>query len=140
MSMQNTVSDKIKVAIVGAQGYSGQALARLLLNHPYVTLSAVFSRDEQWQLADELPETAAQAVPCYPLEHLATIADQCQAIFLATPTEVSMELVLALSHKNTHIIDLSGAFRLTEADFKQWYQGEHHAPALLERAHYGLST
>jgi N-acetyl-gamma-glutamyl-phosphate reductase len=126
------------VAIVGANGYSGQELARILLTHPGAELVGCFARDKAWRLSDELPEMAAQGVPTLPLEELPARARELDTLFLATPAEASMEIVARVHSAGCHIIDLSGAFRLEQAEFERWYGMAHLSPSLLSQAIYGL--
>jgi N-acetyl-gamma-glutamyl-phosphate reductase len=137
-----------RVAIIGARGYSGLDLARILLRHPEAELVACFANDSAFALADYLPEPAAKQVPVYALKDLESQLPGLDCVFLATPAEASLELApRILLHKdaNASVIDLSGAFRLqagTEAErlerYEKWYKAKHTAPALLEKASYGL--
>jgi N-acetyl-gamma-glutamyl-phosphate reductase len=68
------------------------------------------------------------------LEH----ADRCDAVFLATAADISMRLAPEFAAKSKQVVDLSGAFRLDAGSYPKWYGFDHAAPALLERAHYGL--
>lgn len=134
---------KYTATILGAQGYTGRELARLLLNHPYIALTQVFSRNPDWHLRHDLPELASDSVEhCLLPDPISGIAEACKEadiIFLATPHEVSLECVPYLYKANKWIIDLSGAFRLPAPLFHEWYQQPHTAHDLLEKAQYGLS-
>jgi N-acetyl-gamma-glutamyl-phosphate reductase len=130
-----------KVAVVGARGYSGAELCRLLLRHPAVSLEACLSADAGFSLQAQLPELqgpGAVVVPTRQLTDLAAVAAECDAIFLATPAEASMKLAPEALAAGAHVIDLSGAFRLEAAEFAKWYGHEHSSPELIARAHYGL--
>jgi N-acetyl-gamma-glutamyl-phosphate reductase len=128
-----------KVAIVGARGYSGLELARLVLAHPQMELKACFAGESQFKLSQYLPESAAVTVPVLPLTQIEAMAPQLDCVFLATPAEVSLELA-PLILKHTKIIDLSGAFRLSNtAQYKSFYKFAHPNPELLKEAVYGLS-
>lgn len=136
---------RIRVGIVGARGYSGLELARLLLRHPQVELNGCFSNDAQFSLRDYLPELSAADVPTWPLTNFATHAKDLDTIFLATPAEVSLELAPKGLAAGANIIDLSGAFRLRDGDvahrsaqYKKWYGFEHTEQTLLAKAVYGL--
>lgn len=133
------------VAVIGARGYSGLELCRILLRHPGVQLTAVSASDDSFQLGRYLPEAAAQTVPTLATDELVKGAQKFAVIFLATPAEVSLELAPALLAKGAHVIDLSGAFRLKGADaaesqglYKKWYGFSHAHPALTASANYGL--
>jgi N-acetyl-gamma-glutamyl-phosphate reductase len=124
-----------KTAIVGARGYSGLELARILLKHPEAELAACFAHDHSFALSRYLPEQAAEAVPVFPMRNLASMLPSLDTVFLATPAEASLELAaLILDAPNTqaNVIDLSGAFRFqngTEAErqarFELWYKTKH---------------
>jgi N-acetyl-gamma-glutamyl-phosphate reductase len=136
---------RVPVGIVGARGYSGLELARILLKHPAVKLEVCFANDGAFRLADSLPEQAAQVVPTAPVTDLETRAKGLNTVFLATPAEVSLELAPKLLALGVNAIDLSGAFRLhagspaeRSARYQQWYGFSHPAPELLERAEFGL--
>lgn len=130
---------KRKVAIVGAHGYSGRELARLVLIHPQLELACVFSRDPSWRLSDDLPEAAAEGISTYGLSELAGCLAQLDIVFLATPVDVSMQLAPELLAQDIIVIDLSGAFRLPADQFEHWYGQQHTAAILIARAQYGLS-
>jgi N-acetyl-gamma-glutamyl-phosphate reductase len=126
-------------AIVGASGYTGLELTRLLARHPGLRLASLFS--DRW--ADELagarlPLGAAAASLRYrPLAEGAE-AD-ADVVFLATPAEVSAHLAPRLLARGARVVDLSGAFRLEDpALYPAWYGFAHPAPALLAEARYGL--
>ncbi len=129
-----------KIAIIGAQGYVGRELARLLLQHPFAHLLRVFSRNPDWKLEDDLPESTASDVLSESFEQFEGMADQFDTVFLATPPEVSMKLVPQLLEHDLQVIDLSGAFRIKQAEqYEEWYGHRHIATEVLKRAQYGLS-
>ena len=127
------------VAIIGAQGYSGRELARLILHHPKLQLGGVFTTQKDWHLSSDLPESQALSVPHYEYDTLLDKKNQFDGFFLATPPSVSMSIAPQLLEKNKIVIDLSGAFRLPVSEFQQWYGMEHIAPQYIEQAIYGIS-
>ncbi len=147
--MQAVAKNKAKkVAVVGARGYSGLELARLLLLHSEAELVACLAHDQSFSLADYLPERAAKAVPVRPLQELNALLPGLDCVFLATPASASLQLVpQILGHKDSgaSVIDLSGAFRFqagTEAEraarFEVWYKTKQTSPQLAGTATYGL--
>jgi N-acetyl-gamma-glutamyl-phosphate reductase len=134
-----------RVGLIGARGYSGLELARILLRHPGVELAACFAGEKSFQLSEYLPETMAAKVPVLPLkeENLKGF----HTIFLATPAEASLEWAPKVLEAGAHCIDLSGAFRLKtgdtlaekQANYQKWYGFSHPEPTLLEKAVYGIS-
>ncbi len=127
------------VALVGASGYTGLELTRLLARHPGVRLASLYS--DRWAdeaAADRLPLAGDAARLRYlPLAE-AERAD-AELAFLATPAEVSAELAPKLLARGARVVDLSGAFRLADAAaYPAWYGFAHPAPELLAEARYGL--
>lgn len=134
---------KKKVAIVGASGYSGEELVRLLLHHPDVELSAVTSRHNAGQtLAQVFPKFAnhprAKALHfCEPKAEL--LARQADIVFLALPHGVAAEYAVPLMQAGCIVIDLSADFRVkSPAVYKEFYTHDHPAPELLAKSVYGL--
>jgi N-acetyl-gamma-glutamyl-phosphate reductase len=126
-------------AIVGASGYTGLELTRLLARHPRIRPVALYSdRWAQEAAGARLPlDGPAAALRYRPLAD-AEGAD-AELVFLATPAEVSADLAPKLLAKGARVIDLSGAFRLEDAGaYPTWYGFAHPAPALLAEARYGL--
>ena len=134
---------KKKVAIVGASGYSGEELVRLLLNHPHVELVAVTSRQNAGQ-------TVAQVFPRFASHPKAKtlrftepgideIAAGAEIVFLALPHGVAAEFAAPLVQAGRVVIDLSADFRLKDAGtYKEFYGHDHPAPDLLNKSVYGL--
>lgn len=132
-------SAKIKAGIVGASGFSGRELLRLLLDHPDVEVTYAAANDTNRPVAEIWPEFAGKTeLVCE--THDPVRAAGCDIVFLATPHTVSMKLAPDLLEHGVRVIDLSGDFRLeSEAEYIKWYKAdEHEAPELLEAAVYGL--
>jgi len=131
------------VAIVGASGYSGEELVRLLLSHPNTELAAVTSRQDAGQ-------TLAQIFPKFAHHPRAktlrltkpkaeVLAGQAQVVFLALPHGVAAEYAVPLLRLGCQVIDLSADFRVRSAAvYKDFYAHDHPAPELLGQAVYGL--
>jgi N-acetyl-gamma-glutamyl-phosphate reductase len=134
---------RVKVGIVGASGYSGEELVRLLLAHPQVELAAVTSRQYAGQtLAQVFPRfsTYAQSRQIRFTEPNAElIAKQADIVFLALPHGVAAEFAQPLLPLGARVIDLSADFRLKKAEtYKDFYGHDHPAPDLLARSIYGM--
>lgn len=137
MAHNYSAAMQVKTAsIVGARGYSGQELARLLLSHPAVKLTHAYATTA-FDLSAEIFDDRAKDVKCLTQEHL--ISNLTDIVFLATPAEVSLELAPKIMDAGKIVIDLSGAFRLKAADIAKWYGFEHTAKAQLAVADYGLA-
>jgi N-acetyl-gamma-glutamyl-phosphate reductase len=134
---------KLRVAIVGASGYSGGVAARLVATHAELGLAfATSDKLAGASIASHLSLPAADeavAVPHFvPNAAALDYADACDAVLLATAADVSMRLVPAFAERGKQVVDLSGAFRLDSLAYPRWYGFEHTAAAWLDRAHYGL--
>jgi len=133
----------VKVGIVGASGYSGEELVRLLLRHPGAELAAVTSRQYAGQtVAQVFPKFAnyprAQSLR-FSEPKAELLAKAAQIIFLALPHGVAAEFVAPLLDLGCQVIDLSADFRLkSAATYKEYYGHEHPAPELLKKSVYGL--
>jgi N-acetyl-gamma-glutamyl-phosphate reductase len=132
-----------KIAVIGASGYSGEELVRLLLNHPHVELVAVTSRQYAGQaLAQVFPKFASHPKSktlrfTEPKAEL--LAKQADVVFLALPHGVAAEYAVPLLDAGCVVIDLSADFRLKSAEiYKDFYAHDHPAPELLKKAVYGL--
>jgi N-acetyl-gamma-glutamyl-phosphate reductase len=135
----------LRVAVVGATGYAGYELARLLLRHPHIERPTFYLRDGHANiscLTELYPQLRGWGeAPCRALSVEAVAKSGAQVAFLSTPHEASLELVPALLAANPalRIVDLSGAYRFREAQtFEQWYKLASPASDTLARAVYGL--
>jgi N-acetyl-gamma-glutamyl-phosphate reductase len=132
-----------KVAIVGASGYSGEELVKLLLNHPYAELVAVTSRQNAGQtLAQVFPKFASHPKSKslrFVEPNAELLAKQADVVFLALPHGVAAEYAIPLINAGCVVIDLSADFRLKSAGvYKEFYAHDHPAPDLLKKSVYGL--
>ncbi len=132
-----------KVAIVGASGYSGEELVKLLLNHPHAELVAVTSRQNAGQtLAQVFPKFASHPKSKtlrFVEPNAEVLAKQADVVFLALPHGVAAEYAIPLINAGCIVIDLSADFRLKSADiYKEFYAHDHPAPELLKKSVYGL--
>lgn len=109
-----------KTAIIGASGYSGEELVRLLLHHPHVELTAVTSRQQAGQtLAQVFPKFASHPkskLLRFSEPNAELLAKQAEIVFLALPHGVAAEFAVPLLQFGCQVIDLSADFRLKSPD------------------------
>lgn len=128
-----------KVAIVGASGYSGEELLRLLLRHPGVTVACITSRQYAGQRIGKVFPRFAESELTFTAPDTAAIADAAEVAFLALPHGLATEFALPLLAAGVKVVDISADFRLRDpAKYQTYYKEPHPAPAMLERAVYGL--
>jgi N-acetyl-gamma-glutamyl-phosphate reductase len=131
-----------QVAVVGVTGYTGLELARILLRHPGVANPVFYVRDPGGAkcLAEIFPQLRGVGeAPLRALSVDAITQSLAGTAFLATPHEVSAEIVPVLVKAGLRVIDLSGAFRFKSArTFKSWYKLPTPHEAFLDEAVYGL--
>jgi N-acetyl-gamma-glutamyl-phosphate reductase len=129
----------IRVGVLGATGYTGLELVRLLLQHPEVAITTLTSERSAGQVY-------SQVFPAFrdrcdlKLSKLQSkeVARQTTFVFSCLPHEQSMPHIPALLELGSKVVDLSADFRLDSLKtFKEWY-GEHAAPQLLQEKVYGL--
>lgn len=132
-----------RVAVVGATGYAGFELARLLLKHPHLSKPAFYLRENSARvkcLTELFPRLRGWGeAPCRPFSVEAVVSSGASVVLLATPHEASVELAPQLLVAGLRVVDLSGAFRFREPDtFAAWYKLPAPARELVEDAVYGL--
>jgi N-acetyl-gamma-glutamyl-phosphate reductase len=131
----------MKVGIVGASGYSGEVLVKLLLGHPKVTLAAVTSRTHAGKaLATVMPGVRGidRGLKFVDSDAAALAASDIELFFLALPHGAAATYAKALVAGGKRVIDLSADFRIANLATYQKYYGEHHAPDLLPSARFVL--
>ncbi len=129
----------IRVAIVGASGYTGVELYRLLVNHPSVEVTCVTSRQNASEpFAEVFPSLRGRTdLVCDPVE-VDVVAAKADFVFTALPHKTAMEFVPGLLAAGLKVVDLSADYRLHDAAvYESWYQA-HSSPELLGEAVYGL--
>jgi N-acetyl-gamma-glutamyl-phosphate reductase len=139
--------NRLKVAVIGATGYSGAEIVHLLLKHPLVDISTLMTANLErkeappQKLSEALPEFSRRCeLEIEPLDFGLLEKREISAVFVATPNETSHEIVPQLLQRNLRVLDLSGAFRLRQKSlYPKWYGFEHLHPELLESAVYGLT-
>ena len=129
----------LKIAIIGASGYTGGELASLLLGHPHVGEILFGSRGSAGAKVAEYAPALRGRTDAVFMDPEAGGFLECDAVFFATPHGVAMNHAESLINAGVTVIDLSPDFRLRDEEvFRRWY-GEHSSPALLSQAVYGLT-
>ncbi len=132
-------SNVVRTAILGASGYTGAELVRLLLHHPMVEIAALTAdRHAGKPLAEVFPQFGGRALP-----ELIRIEDanwdRLDLVFCCLPHGTTQEVVASLP-RHLRVIDISADFRISDpATYAEWYGHEHLAPEFQEEAVYGLS-
>ena len=131
--------DKVRVAIVGAAGYAGEELLRLLSRHPYADIRVITSRQNAGKdIAEIFPRLAGTGLS-FSMPDVEAIKSGCDAAFLALPHGLAHEFAEPFINAGLTVIDISADFRLRSLDqYKKYYKIDHPAPGLLSGAVYGL--
>ncbi len=125
----------VRVGILGASGYGGGELIRLLKAHPGVELVGFSSRQYLGRpLAAAWPQLLDERA-FLPQEE---VVERAEVLFLALPNGLAMELTPGLLRAGKRVIDLSGDFRLPPEEYEAWYGIPHKSPGLYAEAVYGL--
>jgi N-acetyl-gamma-glutamyl-phosphate reductase len=136
------MTQMVQTAVVGATGYAGYELARLLLRHPRVERAVFYLRDTNGAkcLTEIFPALRGWGeAPVRQFSAEAVASQGAQVAFLATPHEASIDAAPGLLQSGLRVVDLSGAFRFRSGDtLTEWYGLEPPEPAMLRRAVYGL--
>jgi N-acetyl-gamma-glutamyl-phosphate reductase len=137
----------IQPAVVGATGYAGFELARLLARHPYAKKPVLFTRNGEAGTTGKLDElyphvSGNGGYPLEPFRWETLKAKGVNILFLATPHEVSREWVPEAVAQGVHVIDLSGAWRLETPEYRAIYDFKDENPVLADKvmaqAVYGI--
>ena len=130
----------IKVGIIGATGYAGGELVRILMGHKDAEVKWYGSRSYVDQKYADVYRNMFQIVDAKCMDdNMEELADQVDVIFTATPQGLCASLVNEEILSKTKIIDLSADFRLKDVNvYEEWYKIEHKAPQYIDEAVYGL--
>jgi N-acetyl-gamma-glutamyl-phosphate reductase len=130
--------EKKKIGIIGATGYTGSELVRILANHPDIDITVITSESRAGELLSDV-HPFLQGIADQKLVSLDQIDDyEPDLVFLALPHGVSMDFVKRFNDKPFKVIDLSGDFRLSSAAvYQEWYNLEHTFPEGFEKAVFG---
>lgn len=139
MEASRALSARVPVAVLGATGYTGVELLRLLVRHPAVAITFLSSEQYRDRRAAEVyPFLTGVVDTVLQAPEPAAIADAAEIVFAALPHGASAPIVSDLVRRGRRVLDLSADFRLRDPGvYARWY-GRHAAPELLAEAVYGL--
>jgi N-acetyl-gamma-glutamyl-phosphate reductase len=134
---------QVKVGVLGASGYTGSELVRMLLRHPRVEIALLTAdRRAGQEMRDVFPQFSPFPLPkLVSLEGLDWASLGLDLVFCALPHATTQKVIKELLARapDVKVVDLSADFRLTDtAAYAKWYGHEHHAPELQKEAVYGL--
>lgn len=139
VSNNHGASQVLKAGVVGGTGYTGVELLRFLAAHPQVSLEVITSRAQSGSKVADLFPNLRGVIDLSFSPPDASVLDQCDVVFFATPNGTAMQMAPALLDAGVKVIDLAADFRLKDAaEWSQWYGMDHACPDLLEQAVYGL--
>jgi len=129
----------INIGVVGATGYTGEEIIKILSKHPGVkikSLSAIIERPTK--ISNIFPALSGKCdVICKELD-IDEVSSLCDLVFLALPHKVSMQIAPKFLKKEKKVIDLSADYRLPAKTYKEWYGQEHADKDNIKEAVYGL--
>ncbi|WKY46768.1 N-acetyl-gamma-glutamyl-phosphate reductase [Eubacteriaceae bacterium ES3] len=130
----------IKASVIGATGYAGQELVRLLMRHPEVELVSLGSRSYSGQKYSEIYNNFRDLTNLIcEAGDMEVLAEQSDVVFLAMPHGIASKMVSPEILEKTVVIDLGADYRLNDINiYNEWYKTEHGSQELLSQAVYGL--
>ncbi len=129
----------ISAGIIGATGYTGSELVRLLHTHPEVNIAFITSERYQGQRFSDVHPQFTSIVDIELISTSAALVSGADVFFLALPHGVSMKFVQQLKGQTARIIDLSGDYRLSApAVYEKWYEKVHEYPEAFDQSVYGM--
>ena len=130
----------VRVGVVGATGYAGAELVRLLVGHPDAELTIITSRQYSGTRLDKIYPAFSGSVDlvCEPYSE-EKVSDLADVVFTALPHQLPMELIPGLIRRKKRVIDLSADFRFRDLSTYEAFYQPHAAKELTEQAVYGLS-
>ena len=130
----------MKVGVVGASGYVGGEILRLLVSHPHAEISMVTSRQYVGEYISRIqPSLKGFTDLTFSELDYDKLTDKCDLVFTAVPHGTAVDIVKALYDRGMKVIDLSADYRLhNPADYDKWYGWQHPHPELLSKSVFGV--
>src|SRR5262249_53910408 len=134
---------KAKIGVLGASGYTGGELVRLLITHPRAEIALLTAdRKANQEMREVFPQFAPYALPrLKAVQEVDWVAASLDLVFCALPHATTQQVIKRIFAEvpSVRVVDLSADFRLLDvAAYARWYGHEHHAPELQGQAVYGL--
>ena len=128
----------ISVGIVGASGYTGEELVKILQNHSEVNIRSLTSRTHAGKKINDIFDLTEPLDGSFKTPTIENLIG-CDVVFFATPNGIAMNMAESLISKGIRIIDISADFRIKDVKvWEEWYGGKHTSPSLLSESIYGL--
>jgi len=129
----------LKIGIMGASGYAGEELLRILLDHPEVQITAVAAKIDPVNICKLYPWLKGRLdLECRDMS-AEEMSKKCDMVFLALPHKASMQFAPIFLKKGLKVIDLSADFRIKDVNvYEKWYELKHECPEYIKDAVYGL--
>ena len=128
----------ISVGIIGASGYTGEELVKILQNHQNVVIKSLTSRTHAGKNIGDVFNLEKPINDVFKSPNIENLLE-CDVVFFATPNGVAMDMAQELLDNKIRIIDISADFRLKDVDvWQKWYGKVHSCPSLLSNSIYGL--
>ena len=136
---EKRVAESIKASIVGASGYSGAELLKILLRHQRVKVEKLFANSSAGKRVTDLYPWFSGRVDAAYESYTAEAASTSDLLFIALPSGEAMNIVPELVERKKKVIDLGGDFRLQDPSlYQKYYKHEHKATSILPQAVFGL--
>ena len=132
-----SVAKKIKVGVVGASGYTGLELVKILINHPHFELSYISNSEGGVKISELHPSLASVCDLNVQKANIDDIKKECELVFLALPHKTAMAYVKPLIAKGVKVVDLSADYRLPKDIYEEFYT-PHTDVDNLSNVVYGL--
>ena len=128
----------ISVGIIGASGYTGEELVKILQNHPEVEIRSLTSRSHAGKKINDIFDLKKPLKGTFKSPTINNLIS-CDVVFFATPNGVAMDMAESLIDKGIRIVDISADFRIKNVEvWEKWYGKKHTSPSLLKNSVYGL--
>ena len=139
LTARKGISMALKAGVVGAAGYAGAELIRLLLAHPEFELTVITSNADEGQPLTAVYPSFVGACDLAFTRHDNPALKECDAVFMAVPHTAAMAQAPALLEAGVSVFDLSADYRLDSVEvYEAWYNAEHTSPELLKTRAFGL--